>query len=340
MPQAETTASIDPNILVFLTSAGLLSEGTKFEATPLSGGVASDIWKIRAGRKVFVVKKALSRLRVAQEWNVPVSRNASEVAWMLEAAKAAPEAVPPVLAHDPDIGAFAMGYLDPAEYPVWKKECGAATVDAEFARALGPALFSIHSSTADRPDVAGRFNNDANFHAIRLEPYLEATAAAHPVLAPQLIGLSKRTAATKRALMHGDVSPKNILVGPEGPVLLDAECACFGEPAFDLAFCLNHLLLKCVWRPKSTDGYLTVFDALAGSYLEGVTWESAQELEARAAALLPALLLARIDGKSPVEYLTAEPDKAFVRRVARPLIASPPKRLADIRIIWNQEMTP
>ena len=123
--------------------------------------------------------------------------------------------------------------------------------------------------------VAAEFPTDAIFHAIRLEPYLLATARAHPDLAPQLEGLVATTQANKRALVHGDVSPKNILVGPAGPVFLDAECAWWGDPAFDLAFCLNHLLLKCLWTPRARDGFLTCFDAMVDTYLAGVRWEAA-----------------------------------------------------------------
>jgi aminoglycoside phosphotransferase (APT) family kinase protein len=149
--------------------------------------------------------------------------------------------------------------------------------------------------------------------------------------------LAEDTLAAKHALVHGDVSPKNILAGPDGPVLLDAECAWFGEPAFDLAFVLNHLLLKFLLTPPARAGFLASFDALARSYLAGAAWEPPRDVEARAARLLPALLLARIDGKSPVEYITAGLDKDRVRRVARPHIVSPPTRLAAIRDAWSLE---
>ncbi len=188
--------------------------------------------------------------------------------------------------------------------------------------------------------VAERFATDAIFHAIRLDPYLEATARAHPDRAGALARLVETTAATKRALVHGDVSPKNILIGPAGPVFLDAECAWYGDPAFDLAFCLNHMLLKCLWVPAATAGFLTCFEAFAGTYLAGVEWEDAAALEARAARLLPGLLLARVDGKSPVEYLTRERDKACVRRVARALLADPVDTLAAVRERWAREVAP
>src|ERR1700722_6579895 len=98
---------LDPDIADFLREAGLVSGGP-LEAEALTGGVASDIWKVRSGENVFVVKKALARLRVAQEWNAPVSRNASEVEWMIEAARIAPSAVPRILAHGRERGVFAM----------------------------------------------------------------------------------------------------------------------------------------------------------------------------------------------------------------------------------------
>jgi Ser/Thr protein kinase RdoA (MazF antagonist) len=142
------------------------------------------------------------------------------------------------------------------------------------------------------------------------------------------------TLRTKLTLVHGDVSPKNILVGPEGPLFIDAECAWFGDPAFDLAFCLNHLLLKCLWVPSAAPRFLAGFDALIETYLDAVDWEPVAAIESRTAHLLPGLLLARVDGKSPVEYLTRERDKAVVRRVARSLLADPTDRLAEIRQVW------
>jgi hypothetical protein len=121
-------------------------------------------------------------------------------------------------------------------------------------------------------------------------------------------------------------------------VFLDAECAWYGDPAFDLAFCLNHLLLKCLWTPPAAGRFLACFDALAGGYLAGVAWEPSADLEARAARLLPGLFLARVDGKSPVEYLTDETDRERVRRVARALLAHPVDQLAAVRGAWAEEL--
>src|SRR6185369_10625416 len=185
--------------------------------------------------------------------------------------------------------ALVMAFLDPARHRLWKSELRDGRADASFAAAVGARLATIHAASAGRADIAAAFPTDAIFHAIRLEPYLLATGRAHPDLAPRLNALVRRTAQTKRALVHGDISPKNILVGPAGPVFLDAECAWYGDPAFDLAFCLNHMLLKCLWPPRAAAGFLACFDALAGAYLAGARWEPRAEIEARAASLLPGL---------------------------------------------------
>jgi aminoglycoside phosphotransferase (APT) family kinase protein len=231
-----------------------------------------------------------------------------------------------------------MDYLAPADHALWKEELRQGRADPAVARAVGERLARIHAGTAGRADVARRFPTDALFHALRLEPYLVHTARAHPDRAEALMTLVRVTAETKRALVHGDVSPKNILIGPRGPIFLDAECAWYGDPAFDIAFCLNHLLLKCLWTPGASAAFLDGFEALAASYFAGVDWEPKAALEARAAHLLPGLLLARVDGKSPVEYLTEERDKAHVRRVGRALLAAPVATLADVRRAWKHEI--
>ena len=306
--------------------------------TPLAGGVSSDIWRVDLPAGPVCVKRALPRLKVDAVWEAPVERNRYEWEWMREAGRIAPSSVPRLIAHDVDAGCFAMGFLDPRAHPLWKAQLRDGIASETTARAVGARLVAIHNATAGRPDVRDRFATDDIFHAIRLEPYLVATAARHPDLATALHALVSRTAGTKRALVHGDVSPKNILIGPEGPIFLDAECAWYGDPAFDLAFCLNHLLLKCLWTPSATAAFLRSFDALAETYLAGVEWEERAEIEARVAHLLPGLFLARVDGKSPVEYVTAEADRARVRRTARPLILKPPATLAAVRQAWAAEL--
>ena len=305
----------------------------------LTGGVSSDIWRIELESGPICVKRALGKLKVAADWRAPVERNRYEAEWMRVAGAAAPGAVPRLLGQDAAAGALAMEYLPADSYALWKGQLRDGFADCGFAARVGARIARIHAATAGDPAVAERFPTDAIFYDIRLEPYLVATAARHPDRAGALHALVAATQARKRALVHGDVSPKNILVGPDGPVFLDAECAWWGDPAFDLAFCLNHLLLKCLWNPAATAGFLACFTALADSYRAGVDWELPESLESRAAHLLPGLLLARVDGKSPVEYITTEPARDIVRGVARALLAAPVERLDDVRRAWKEELS-
>jgi len=322
-----------------LVRMGLAREQDRPEFERLTGGVSSDIWKVEVpGRAAFCVKRALSQLRVAQEWKAPVERNGYEIAWMETAAIVVPEAVPKILGVDTAAQLFAMEYLDPSRFVLWKAQLRDGIALVATAQAAARALARVHAATAGQVRVAERFPTDDIFHAIRLEPYLVATGHRHPDVAPMLNALVEATARTKRCLVHGDVSPKNILIGAQGPVFLDAECAWYGDPAFDVAFCLNHLLLKGVWNRAAVGNLLACYDAFAAAYFDRVTWESPSDLEARTARLLPGLFLARVDGKSPVEYITQDSERDLVRGTAIPLLRQPPSRLTQIRDAWKRTL--
>ncbi len=325
-------------MLQSLQHADLLSDPDSARFEMLTGGVSSDIWKVTDDGREFCVKRALSKLKVEADWFAPVERNQFEVSWYRIANEIVAGSAPRILAHDRSAMLFAMEYLDPQNHKLWKSELRDGRADVEQAARVGTILGKIHAGTANSEAVKSRFPRTDIFQMIRLEPYLEATALRHPDLEQQLFALSRRTADTRLALIHGDVSPKNILLGPSGPVFLDAECACIGDPAFDLSFCLNHFLLKCLWTPSATSGFLTCFQSMSSSYLAEVDWEDRDRLEARAASLLPGLFLARVDGKSPVEYLSRETDRDKVRRCARTFLIDPPARLRDVVNAWQREL--
>ena len=316
----------------------VMADAPSVEWTPLTGGVSSEIWRVELGDRTVCVKRARPKLAVAAEWNAPVERNESEVAWLEVAREIRADAVPRVLGHRPDLHVFVMEYFDPVRYPVGKAELAGGSVDEQFAAEVGERLGAIHASTARNTELAERFATDDLFRSLRLEPYLDATAAAHPDLTARLRELSERTASTRLALVHGDVSPKNILVGPDGPVFLDAECAWYGDPAFDVAFCGTHLLLKCFQAPASREALMRSFDAFVNAYSALVDWEPVADLQARVASLIPALLLARVDGKSPVEYLTAESDKDAVRRAAREMFEAATGTTVEVRDLWERSL--
>lgn len=328
----------DESILAFLRRSGLIGSDETPPMAPLTGGVSSDIWKVAAASGTICIKRALAQLRTEKVWHAPVERNAFEADWIRTVSQIVPAAAPQLLAEDKDAGMFAMAYFDPADYPVWKEQLRDGIAEPAVAAEVGTTLGRIHAATAGDADIAQRFATDGIFLPIRIEPYLLRTADAHPDIADRLRELADITSTTRKALVHGDVSPKNILIGPTGPVFLDAECAWYGDPAFDLAFCLNHLLLKCIWTPSSTDAFLTCFAALTDAYLAAVDWEPVAALERRTAALLPGLLLARIDGASPVEYITREADKNNVRNAARTALLRRPETLQDVCGLYKDEV--
>jgi aminoglycoside phosphotransferase (APT) family kinase protein len=326
----------EDSLRLSLVRMGLLGPAEPADFTPLTGGVSSLIVKVATPRGALCLKRALPKLKVAKDWFAPVERNAAETAWTRLAGTILPGAVATILGEDPQSHTFAMEYLDGAAFPVWKELLLDGRIEPATAGSVARTIAAIHNATAGDQAVAQRFANDGQFAALRLEPYLEATARVHPELAEQLEALYRCTAATKRALVHGDVSPKNILAGTERVILLDAECAWYGDPAFDLAFCLNHMILKSAHLPQRRAAFGACFEALAQTYLGLAGWEDKAGLERRVASLLPGLLLARIDGKSPVEYLVDEKARERVRSCARAALVAPPPNLAALWRCWEE----
>lgn len=326
-------------VIAFLVAKRLLEKGGNPTFRSLTGGVSSEIWYVETARHQFCVKRPLEKLRVAADWSVSIERGCFEAAWLENAARFVPEAVPKLLAHDPTSGTLAMEYLPPERHRLWKSELFQGNVDPEFSGLVGRTLGRLHSAFARDRAAALNFSRDDLFYSLRLEPYLEATGRRHPHLASRLQAISDQTVLNKNTVVHGDVSPKNILLGKRGPVFLDAECAWFGDPAFDLAFCLNHLLLKSLVIPEKRRTLISCFLSLQEAYLKTVDWEHQTGVNARAASLLPALLLARVDGKSPVEYISNHGQRGSVRRLSIPFILTPTKTLSEFSTAWTEGLS-
>ena len=298
---------------------------------PLTGGVSSDIVRVRLSDGTSVcAKRALPRLKVASVWEAPLERNHFEVAWLRRAGAIVPGVAPAVLDEDPEHGVALLEFLSPEDYLLWKSELLAGRFDPSVPIAVASALALIHTATWADSAVAEAFSTDTMFDALRLSPYLRTLAERTPDLAPKILAVLERTASHRLALVHGDVSPKNILISRRDghPVLLDAECAWYGDPAFDAAFCINHLLLKAIHLPPLRTELLAAAKGFFETWISGLPTDHT-DAETRVAALLPCLMLARVDGKSPVEYLDIAA-KATVRAAARPLIAQSPASIAEL----------
>ncbi len=341
-------------IIDSLITMGFMHEGEVIDYQVLTGGIASDIWRIDIyptedggctvadeKHKTLCIKRALSQLKVKQTWEVSTDRNAYEVLWFQTVAEYfSHDVVPCILAHDKKRGVFAMDFLPPENYPVWKNQLRDGDVNPLTAKLIASYLGKIHQRSAlpsQRAKLIQQFDTLHLFYQIRIEPYFLATAKKHPDLNNRIENLANTLARTQTALVHGDISPKNILVGEAGPIILDAECAVYGDPAFDIAFLLNHLLLKSVWRPLLVDQLLQSFTVAYDAYLLHVDWEDISTFEERACAFLGVFLLARIDGKSPVEYITEEKDKAFVRSIGRTILEEKLLKFSEIGALWKNK---
>lgn len=308
---------------------GLASSEDVLGVEPLMGGVASDIAVVDLGDRKVVVKFALEKLRVVEDWHAPTHRNSAEYAWLEFAGLTVPASSPQLYGHDADLGGFAMELLQGDDTYLWK----IALLDRRSTRGVagkvGHALGKIHTASTTPRFNSDQFQNQDDFYDLRLEPYLVFTATKHPDLEDSYESVLKELQENSSVLIHGDVSPKNIIVRNGQPVFLDAECATMGDPSFDVAFCMNHLVLKSFHMPDRARGLLAEMENLWAGYSEHITWEDGRQLEARVCKLLPALMLARVDGKSPVEYLCEE-DQDQVRSFARSNLTTPPQDITAL----------
>lgn len=320
MDKNENLATMgEAEMLAALHESGLLEPESDAKLVPLTGGVSCDVWRVESRLGPLVVKRPLPQLRVAAEWLAPVARGTSEIRWLRQVAEIDANLVPEIVAEFPMLHGFAMHFIP--DSPVWKDALMAGQVDAIFAATMGQALGQIHRATAHDTAIDAHFPNADMFMALRIDPFLLEVARRNSDLAPILQPMAERLAQARIALIHGDVSPKNILMRGAQPIILDAECATYGDPAFDLAFCAAHLLLKSIWSGRADVKACAA--AMVRAYAAQIDWEAQGSLLNRAGGLCAALLLARVDGKSPAPYLTNEAHREVVRAQARAALLNP-----------------
>lgn len=318
--------SLEERCRNLLSELSLINAGDMLLVEPLSGGVASDIAKVTAADQSYCVKFALPKLRVKADWFAPVERNYAEYCWLKTVADISPASSLKLYGHSKDDHGFAMEFLSGDETYLLKQKLFDGEGVVKEAMAIGALLGRIHHTSSRAEFDRSPFHNHDDFYAIRIEPYLVFTAERYPSLKEKMRAMADELYEAKAVLIHGDVSPKNIMFSKGHPYILDAECATMGDPAFDLAFCMNHFILKAIFVPSCRQKYLSFCTSLWSEYKPSVTWEDPDLLEERLLRLLPMLMLARVDGKSPVEYFN-EDHQDYVRKLSIPLIETSEKSL-------------
>jgi aminoglycoside phosphotransferase (APT) family kinase protein len=322
-------------LLAALRQAGLVNSSEP-RLRELKGGVSSELYLVEDSGRCFVVKRALPKLHVAEDWFADPGRNRVEQHFFAYAAAFAPDALPKVLGGDPGQGWFAMEYFG-SEYEPWKAALMRGEADVKTAERAGHILGLLHEASWLEPTARARFATLRNFEQLRIEPYLRTTAERVPAVRNELLAEAERLSETRLALVHGDYSPKNLLAGAGRVVVLDAECGWFGDPAFDAAFLLNHLFLKALLHAERPEAILALVPAFWSSYLAQMGVLAGDALERRTTRLLLCLMLARVEGKSPVEYLTSA-QRRFTLGFAVPMLASAPHGLEEIMQAWRASL--
>ncbi|WP_104523459.1 phosphotransferase family protein [Blastococcus atacamensis] len=309
-----------------LVARGLTTSPAGVEIHPLAGGVSNDVVAVRAPGLDAVVKQALSRLRVAEEWLADPARLDTEGRALRLAGRIAPGSAPEVFD-------LADGYLvierAPDGWVPWKQQLLEGTAAPAVAARLGTVLGAYQGATAGSDDVFREFDDVTAFGQLRVDPFHRTVAARHPDLAEAIGQTVDVMAASRVCLVHGDYTPKNVLVDPDGEGLwvIDWEVAHVGDPTFDPAWTIGHLLLKTVHRPPSAADYAVAGQAFLTAFTESL--DGAVPIDpAQLVRQTGCLLLARVDGKSPADYLTAD-ERPRVRDLARRLLLDPPATITD-----------
>jgi aminoglycoside phosphotransferase (APT) family kinase protein len=331
----ETFLLTPENLPDYLAKRGLVPKPGSVSIRELGGGVSNIVllvgWTDSSGAaRRWVVKQSLDKLRVKDEWRSDRERIFRE-AEAIRALRPAlgDSALPEVVDVDREKFAFIMTAA-PAGSVVWKEALLQGSVDLGVARGAGVLLALLINTSRRDLQLRNRFPDRQVFDQLRVDPYYRTTAARHPDVAPALRSLIEDSWNVRTALVHGDYSPKNMLVREGNIFLIDFEVVHWGDPAFDAGFLLNHLFLKALYQPQFASSYFEAvreFSRALESQLEGEPWADFEVLTLRH---LGGLMLARIDGKSPVEYIREEGTKNRVRSVAKRILQEPPKTIEEV----------
>lgn len=327
----------------YAREVGLAPPDARVAAEALGWGVSNVVIRVEVeGRAALVLKQSRERLRTRADWFSRLDRIWTEAAALRLLAGLLPDgAVPAVVFEDRPNYLFAMTCA-PADSRVWKELLLAGEAEPDTARRAGALLGAMHAGAAGHPALDGELADATVFDELRIDPFYRTVARAHADLADRLAPLIDPPAGTPgRTFVHADFSPKNLLVHAGGLTVVDFETAHAGDPAFDLGFFLSHLLLKAIRAATAPGPGPEAYRALTrdfwASYRAATGVGPRDPLVGRSIAHAAACCLARVDGKSPVDYLD-EPGREAARRLGRSALLGGPRDWDDLLAIAVREV--
>jgi predicted TIM-barrel enzyme/aminoglycoside phosphotransferase (APT) family kinase protein len=296
----------------------------------LGGGVSNVVLRWRTTDRCGVVKQSRPRLRVRDEWLSDVRRVLNERDAIAYLADRLPAGTVPSLTFSDDTCLVLGMECAPEDALVWKPLLLSGQLEPERARHAGELLSQIHAVTLDDVAAANRFVARPLLDQNRLDPWYRAAAAVHADLHEVFEYAIERLLVVRRVLVHGDYVPKNMLVSERGILVLDWEVVHFGNPGYDVATFINHMLLKGFRKDASRSGFVGMADAFWRAYGAGAPAGEIGLIEQEALLQLGILMLARVDGKSKVEYLSDESEVGDARAFGRGLLRARPRSLSEV----------
>lgn len=291
----------------YLIIEGLVLPEDELQVQHLPGGVSCRVWKINRNKDQWVLKQALEKLDVEADWHSDVERIHREHEVMHQLIQIIPDSPIPQILHVDYINhVYMMSFVMDAS-DTWKSQLMQGIINVESAKSAAGLLLQIHEQSYK---IDGKhqtdFKDQSYFIQLRIEAFHRFLIQRYPELDKDINKLIDELTLEKSCLVHGDFSPKNMLVKASGEiVLLDFEVAHWGNPVFDVAYCLGHLMLKA-WHLGEEGEIFNLISSFLDTYGNKVK------------NLIPhigLMLLARMDGKSPVNYIQDPKLKDKIRAI-------------------------
>ncbi len=323
-----TAELLDENsVTAYVIEQGLFSSSSKVDVQLLTGGVSNVVIALCAEGKEYVLKQALPQLRVKSTWLADPRRAIVEARALDVLHAITPERVPRLRYLDPDRFVVVLDRAD-SRCTNWKEDLLSGKISADVAHQLGETVGSWHKSSSTNPELLNEFIEDELFEQLRINPFYRSLATIHTDIAPLLQKLIDELEGNRTSLVHGDFSPKNILVTHENhAIVLDFEVAHTGNPVFDLAFLLGHFLCKQEHLDNDRDRNCL---ALCASSFISAYQNSYHSPDPSLAWHLATIALARVDGVSPAGYLDWQGQNRVRERCLRILRLQNPPSIREV----------